>query len=29
MIGKLIRLGIDAVIISACLAGIQRSTGLT
>ncbi|KAB5594020.1 hypothetical protein CTheo_2489 [Ceratobasidium theobromae] len=29
MFGKLIRLGIDAVIISAFLAGVQRSTGLT
>ncbi|KAG8707122.1 hypothetical protein FRC09_002017 [Ceratobasidium sp. 395] len=29
MLGKLIRLGIDAVIISAFLAGIQRSTGIT
>ncbi|KAG9108149.1 hypothetical protein FRC07_008524 [Ceratobasidium sp. 392] len=29
MLGKLIRLGIDAALISAFLAGIQRSTGIT
>ncbi|KAG8678638.1 hypothetical protein FRC08_017622 [Ceratobasidium sp. 394] len=29
MLGKLFRLGIDAVLISAFLAGVQRSTGLT
>ncbi|QRV76654.1 hypothetical protein RhiJN_19505 [Ceratobasidium sp. AG-Ba] len=29
MLGKLIRLGVDAVLISAFLAGVQRSTGLT
>ncbi|KAF8609272.1 DUF1748-domain-containing protein [Ceratobasidium sp. AG-I] len=29
MFGKLFRLGLDAVILSAFLAGVQRSTGLT
>ncbi|KAL0949826.1 hypothetical protein HGRIS_009862 [Hohenbuehelia grisea] len=29
MLGKLIHLGIDAVIISAFLAGVRRTTGLT
>ncbi|KAI9510966.1 DUF1748-domain-containing protein [Russula earlei] len=29
MLGKLIHLGIDAVLLSAFLAGIKRSTGLT
>jgi len=29
MLGKLVHLGIDALLISAFLAGIKRSTGLT
>jgi len=29
MLGKLVHLGLDAVLISAFLAGIKRSTGLT
>ncbi|KAG7445910.1 DUF1748-domain-containing protein [Guyanagaster necrorhizus] len=29
MLGKLVHLGIDAIIISAFLAGVKRTTGLT
>ena len=29
MLGKLVHLGIDALLLSALLAGIRRSTGLT
>ncbi|GAA5975470.1 hypothetical protein JCM11641_004276 [Rhodosporidiobolus odoratus] len=29
MLGKLARLALDAILISACLAGIKRTTGLT
>lgn len=29
MFGKLIHLGVDAVLVSALLAGVRRSTGLT
>lgn len=29
MLGKLVHIGIDAILISAFLAGIRRSTGLT
>lgn len=29
MIGKLVHIGVDAVLISALLAGMKRSTGLT